>query len=50
MTEHICVRTSCLLQSIREDREPAVVERAVWQVPLLIGGLDESNHHSIVPG
>jgi hypothetical protein len=44
MTEHIRVHTPCLFKSIREDREPAVIQRPGRQMPFLIGGLSEADY------
>src|SRR5262245_51401842 len=50
MTENVRVRAACLFQSISEDREPAGVQCAGGQMPLLIGDLSEPNYHRVVPG
>jgi hypothetical protein len=50
MTKNVPVRTPRLLKSIREDREPAVIQCAVRQVPFLIGGLGETAYKPVVPG
>jgi hypothetical protein len=50
MAENVCVRAACLLQGIRENREPAVIQRAFGQVSLIVGGLGETDNRGIVPG
>jgi hypothetical protein len=50
MVEYIRVRAACLLQSISENREAAVIQRAGRQVPFLVGGLGETDHHGVIPG
>jgi hypothetical protein len=50
MAKNLCVRTTCLLQGIREDREPPVIQRAFWQLSLVVGGLGEADHQPVVPG
>ena len=50
MVEYIRVCTSRFLQSIREDREPPIVQRARRQVPLFIGGVGEADDGAVVPG
>jgi pilus assembly protein Flp/PilA len=50
MTENVRVRTSRLLQSIRQDREPPVVQSGRRQVTFLVGDLGEADHSSVIPG
>src|SRR6185312_14131754 len=49
MTEDVRVRTTRLLKSIREDRQPAIVQGACRQVPLVIGSLGKSDDRDVVP-
>jgi hypothetical protein len=42
MAEYLRVRTASLLQSIGQYREPAVIQRAGRQVPLVVGVLGEA--------
>jgi hypothetical protein len=50
MAEYIHVCTTRLLQGIREDGEPAVVQRALRQMTFLVGGLSETDDDSVMPG
>src|SRR5262245_30368987 len=50
MAEYLFARTTRFLKSIRENREPAVVQRAVREEPLLVGSLGEADHYCVVPG
>jgi hypothetical protein len=50
MTEHVRVRTTRFLKSIREDREPPVVQCARWQMTLVVGGLSKVDNGAVVPG
>jgi hypothetical protein len=49
MTENVRVRVASLFQSIREDRESPVIQRARRQVSLVVGGLGEADHQGVVP-
>jgi hypothetical protein len=49
MFKNICVRTTCLLQGVREDGEPLGIQRAFRQLSLVIGGLGEPDHQSVLP-
>ena len=44
MAENVRVRTTCLLKSISEDCEPAVIQRAGREESLLVGGLSEADY------
>jgi hypothetical protein len=50
VAENIRIRATRLLKSIREDREPPVIQHARRQVPLVVGGLGEADHGGIIPG
>jgi hypothetical protein len=50
MAKYFGVYTAGFLQSIRENRESAVVQRASRQVALLIGGQGEMDDGGIIPG
>jgi hypothetical protein len=50
MSENLRVRTARLLQGIRQDGQPPAVQRTRRQVPLVVGGLGETDHGGGVPG
>jgi hypothetical protein len=50
VAENVRVCATCLLQSIRENREPSVVQRAFRQVTLLVGSLGEAYYRGVLPG
>jgi hypothetical protein len=45
----VFVITPGLLKSISEDREPAVVQRALRQMSLVVGGMGETDHGRVMP-
>jgi hypothetical protein len=49
MAENVRIRTPRLFQSIREDGESPIVQRARRQVPPVVGGLGETDHQGVVP-
>ena len=50
MVEDFRFRASGFFEGVGEDREPATVQCARPQMPLLVGGLSETDHDGIVPG
>jgi hypothetical protein len=50
MTENVCVRTACLLKSIREDRQQTVIKCTLRHDPLFVGCLGETDHLAVIPG
>jgi hypothetical protein len=50
MAQDVLVRASGFFKGVRQDRQPAVVEGACWQVPLVVGGLGQADHGGVMPG
>ncbi len=48
--EDVRVPTARLLQSIREDEQPRVIQRTRRQVTLLVCSLGETDYHAVIPG
>jgi hypothetical protein len=50
MAQHVRIRTARLFQSIRKDREPAIIQCVSRQISFFVGSLGETNHKAFVPG
>ncbi len=49
MAENVRIRTTCLLQGIRENREPPVVQRAFLQMPFVVDSLGDAESGAVLP-